>query len=263
MSVFPGTNIPTNASSRARVNEIVDNILTPRLMEFRQLEVRDERFTLLPDNISWKATFGNWLQGYDLAIRKNGKRLPSGPGGYNWVNWTKGTLETGVVDVGPDNRPRDTVEGTYQFDYFSVDVLEGFLIMSVDVVNTSASGPPTSYTIDNMPAYWNGVVSDLAFAVCMERLILDYDLWKPRTIFVIGPSNFEEASDSGVVSQLETLKTNAEERANRTLENEKFKSGNYLSAPTGIYYAAVQGVGGYGRGCVGGKWRGLKVNDYV
>jgi len=247
MAVFPGSYVLINASSSDRVNEIVDNLLTPRLLYFRQAYVNDEEIKLMPDGVTWKASYGNWNQDYTEVIRKNSEKLASGQ--YTITSYPYGTLTLAVAPVAGDN-----VNASYNFDYFPVSVLEGYIKMVIDIINTGAVGPPTEYTIDNAPSYWNGVIADLVFAVCMERLITDYTLWYGRVIFAI--PGIEEAGD--IVSTLETLKQNAEERANMTMENEKFKVGNHLALPTAAYYAAVRGFGGVGYG----RLRGIKINRW-
>ena len=98
----------------------------------------------------------------------------------------------------------------------------------------------------------------------MERLILDYDLWKGRLIFALNPGDVYDGSGSGsnIVSQLELLKKNAEQRAQATMENPKFKiGGNITSAPTSVYYSAVRGIGGRNTmNNSGGKLRGFRRN---
>ena len=84
-----------------------------------------------------------------------------------------------------------------------------------------------------------------------------------RLVFAINPGDVYDGSGSGsnVVSQLELLKKNAEERAQNTLDNPKFKiGGNITSAPTDVYYSAVRGIGGRNTGRNGGKLRGFKRN---
>jgi len=156
------------------------------------------------------------------------------------------------------------VELTYQFDYFPANILDGILRQAVDFVNTAAVGSPTDYTPDTMPSYWAGVVTDLSFAVCMERLMLDQTLWRQKVLYALGPNDFESGGGD-IFSSLEALKQNAEERANITLNNERFKIGNYQSPPTQIYYNAIRGVGGgrlFGPHNSGfyGKLRGYRPN---
>jgi len=250
---YPGTNIPIEQSTSTRVNRIVDNCLTPRLLLFRMITIYDEQAALKPDGLTWGLTYGNWLEDFVLQVRKNSQLLTSS--GYSDVDYTLATLKCGVPDTTADGRPLDVVNVTYQFDYFPIDVLEDFLGMVVNVVNTGAYGPPTNYTIDNAPDNWDGVLCDLAFALAMERLLLDYDLWRGRLIFALGPEEISGGSGD-ITGQLETLKSNAEERANKTMDNEKFKSGNYLSPPTATYYNAVRGLGAGGSGFCGGRGYG-------
>jgi hypothetical protein len=200
-----------------------------------------------------------------FRISKNGCQFP----GYTITSYEKGEFQVGAVDIGTDGCPRDSVEATYQFDYFPVEVLEGFFNAAVEVVNTGAIGPPTNYKLDGSgtvpPDYWDGVLLDLAFAMAMEKLLLDYDLWKYRLVFAIGP-NEVYGGGGDIVGQLETLKSNAESRAARTLENEKFKTGNYLSPPTSIYFQSIRGAGTsspHGIPFLTGRLRGWKPNRYV
>jgi hypothetical protein len=127
-------------------------------------------------------------------------------------------------------------------------VLEGFIRSAISVVNTAAVGPPTNYRFCNTPQppeFWSGVIVDIAYAMAMERILLDYELWKWRLVYAIGPQEIYGGAGGGdLASVIETLKRNAEERANKTLENEKFKTGNYLSPPTQAYWSAIRGYGG-------------------
>jgi len=175
---------------------------------------------------------------------------------------------SGGTNVGPDNRPRDVVESTFQFDYFPIEVLEGFFNAAIEVINAGAFGPPSDYKICTAPPpnYWDGVLVDLAFAMAMEKLLLDYDLWRHRLIFAIGP-NEVEGGGGDIVGQLETLKSNAEERANKALDNELFKiGGHYLAPPTSFYYQAVRGYGGssgaHGIPFSTGRLKGWKPNSW-
>jgi len=265
MAVFSGTYIPTGVASSSAFNTLIDEYLTPRLMSFRQIHIHDEPCNLSPDDqLTWSVTFGNWLQAAPLRVWKMGQELASAT--ITNVNYTYGSFQAGVVTVGADGRPREEVLCTYWFDYFPVAVLEGFFKCAIQIINATAVGSPTSYTVDTAPTSWYGVMTDLVFAQCMEKLLLDYDLWKYRLLFAIGPNEIE-GGGGDIAGQLETLKSNAEERANRAMENEKLKSGNYLSPPTLYYYDGIRGLGG-SRGAHGipfltGRLRGWKPNVWV
>jgi len=268
MAYYPSTFITIGVAGSVNYNDLVDNYLTPRLLTFRQIIIHDEAASLKPDKVTWKVTYGNWNQGDFLSdtvtIRKNGVVIPDAS--VTSVNYLRGWFQANPVDLGADMKARDTVEATYEWDYFPVAVLKNFLMQAIQIVNTSAWGSSTSYTIDYMPENWKGVVTDLAFALAIERILLDYDLWKWRLVYAIGPGEVESGGGD-IVNQLQTLKQNAEERANRTLENEKFKPGNRLSAPTVHYYDAVRGFGAsagrHGIPFSGGRLRGWNPNKFI
>jgi hypothetical protein len=262
---FPGTYIPIGAGSSPAYIHFIDDLLTPRLMSFRMIHIYDEPSRLMPDKINWGTTFGNWLVAAPLIIRKNETVLQTAA--ITNIDYVNGTYQANPIEIGLDQRPRDTLEVTYQFDYFPPAILEGLLTAAVSIVNMTAVGPPTYYTIDTAPLPWEGIISDIAFAMCMEKLLLDYDLWRYRLVFAISPADLESGGGGDVASQLTTLKQNAEERANTAMQNEKFKIGNYLSPPTRFYYAAIRGLGGssgaHGIPFLGGKLNGWKPTKFL
>lgn len=239
------------------MNNLIDNLLTPRLASFRQVCFYDEQATLDSNYLTWRTNFGNWLPDAPIKFRKNGSPTTS----VSNIDYVYGTFRAGTPEVTLDNRPVDVLEVSYMWDYFPVKILEGFYIAAVSMVNMTAAGPPTSYTVETMPTAWGGVVTDLVFAQCMEKLLLDYDLWKYRLVFAIGPSDVYGSGGSDIVGQLETLKQNAEQRAEKAMDNPKFKSGNYQSPPTGAYYTSIYGVGG-GMPFLTGRLRGWKPNRW-
>ena len=216
MSVFPGTYIPTGVGSSAQVKHLIDDLMTPRLMSFRQICIHDNPCVLSPnDNETWMATFGNWLEDAPWLIRKNQILIAQSAVTDN--NFDNGTFKALPVDIGADTRPRDTVEASYWMDYFRPEIQEGFFTAAISIINMTAIGSPTDFTIETAPTNWEGVIIDVAFAMCMEKLLLDYDLWRYRLLFAIGPNEIDSGG-SDIASQLETLKTNAEARSNKAME---------------------------------------------
>lgn len=264
MSYYPSTYIPTGVGSSAKFNTLVDTILTPRLMGFRMIHIDDEPCVLMSDGVTWKTTFGNWLEGAALTVRKNGLMLPFAS--LSDISYTYGTFKAGTPDLDGQRASRDVVEACYVFDYFPQTVLEGFLTAAISIINMTAVGPPTDYTVDTAPDNWNGIIADVAFAMAVEKLLLDYDLWRYRLVFAIGP-NEVEGGGGDIVGQLQTLKQNAENRANKAMDNEKFKTGNYLSPPTSFYFAAIRGFGGstgrHGVPFSTGRLKGWKPTKYI
>ena len=254
---FSGSDVATGAHSNSRINGIVDNLLTPRLMEFRQITIYDEPAVLMPDGATWRLSYRNWNSAFTPQVRKNSQLLVTGS--YS-ATLSAGTLV--LSGASANLSAGDNVNVTYGFDYFPVNVLAGYIYHAVDFINGAAFGSPSEYTISDAPSFWDAPIADLAVAQAMEKLILDYDLWKGRLIFAI--PNIEEGGD--IIQALETIKSNAEERAYKVLDNERFKHGNYLSPPTQNYYNAVRGGGGRGGTHTGskgyGKTRGWRINKY-
>jgi len=265
MSVFPGTFIPTGLGTTAKFSHLIDDLLTPRLMSFRMIHIADEPCELKPDRLTWYTTFGNWLQGERIILRKGGMMLDMTTDVSN-IDYVYGTFQAGTPDLDGQRVSRDVVEATYVFDYFPEMVLEGMITAAVSIINTTAVGPPTSYTVDSAPTNWEGVIVDLAFAMAMERLLLDYDLWRGRLVFAIGPNEME-GGGGDIASQLTTLKQNSEQRADKAMDNPKFKTGNYLSPPTNYYFSAIRGFGGssgaHGVPFITGRLRGWKPNKMI
>ena len=77
MANFTGTYIPIGQSLDARVNTIVDTLLTPKIIPYRQVIIYDERGTLQNDGATWNLTYGNWLPDYVIQVHLNNALVPS------------------------------------------------------------------------------------------------------------------------------------------------------------------------------------------
>jgi len=167
VSFFPGTFIPTGMGTSARYSHLVDNLLTPRLMAFRMIHIDDEVASMRPDGLTWGVTFGNWLEGSKLVILKNGKMLEDTD--ITDIDYVHGTFKVGTPDIDGQRVARDSVVVSYVFDYFPQNILEGFIYAAVSLVNVTGQGALTSYSVDEAPDNWDGVIADLAFAMAMEK----------------------------------------------------------------------------------------------
>ena len=265
MGTFSGTFIPTGLGTTATMSHIIDDLLTPRLMAFRQIHIMDVLAELDFDCQTWYTTFGNWLVGEKLIIRKNGMMMNLTTE-ITDIDYVHGRFKAGTTEVDGQRVPLDVIEMSYVFDYFPQAVLEGFVTCAVSMINCTAVGTVTSYTVDNCPTAWEGVIVDLAFAQAMEKLLLDYDLWRYRLVFAIGP-NEVEGGGGDITGQLTTLKQNAEDRAQKAMDNPRFKMGNYLAPPTSLYYSSIRGYGAssgaHGIQFLSGKLRGYKSNRWM
>ena len=114
MSYFPGTYILKGQGSTATMTHLIDDLMTPRLMGFRQIHIADEQCELRTNLTTWYTTFGNWNGGDpQIIIRKNGKMVT--PATFDYVN---GEFTFASNDIGADSSPRDVIVASYSFDYF-------------------------------------------------------------------------------------------------------------------------------------------------
>ena len=157
----------------------------------------------------------------------------------------------------------DNIMCTYNFDYFPSHVLYGFLKRAVSQINAGPVGTMSQYTLETCPEYWNGLIADYAYTYCLDKLILQYDIWKGRLVFAIGPQGLADGNDN-IISQLESQRNAAWDRINITINNPKFKAKEALAYPTQYYIDGISPMGRYpglsGRGITGGKLRGLRIN---
>ena len=199
----------------------------------------------------YKFTYNIWNTEFKEQVTLNGELIPN-------TDYTiDASLGTIIITAGVTTG--DIVELTYNFDWFGIGVLDGFVTQTVDIINTSAFGPMTVFTLADAPVQWNSVMADLTVALCMEKLILDYDLWKGKMIFAISAQGLYSDGGGDTLAVLEKIKQNSEDRAYKALENEQFKVPNSLSRPTPAYFQAVRGMGGG----MSGRLRGWKPTNIV
>lgn len=231
MATITGTYTEEANTGSARVDKLINVMVQPTIAEYRQIIIHYETATLAGKN-SCRFTYQNWNQAYPVELFLNGGAIPIDSSQYS-VDY-----EMGRMTLNFDLTPGDSIMATYCFDYFPVHVLQGYIEKAVVVLNTAGSSMPTAYTYETLPEGWLGIVADLVVAMCMERLILDYDIWKGRLIFAISNNGIYEGG-ADIVGQLETIKHNCEERAYKSIDNEKLRVGGYLAKPTQYYYEAL------------------------
>ncbi len=264
MSVFLNSYVQTGLAvanslsvNPVRTDYIIDRLVSPKILNFRQITVYDEPATLMNDNLTWKTTYANWNPTFPLVVRKNSAVLPNNEI-FN-VNNILGTLNYATIAVG------DSCNITYNFDWFSVAVLNGMILEALELINTNSFGSSTEYDLNTAPNNWDAVIANLVEASCYEKLILDRNLWSGKLIFSTSLQQTADGSDD-IVSTLQDLKQSAIERANKSMENERFKVPYALARPTPAYYRAIRG-GGMSGGSNGnisyGKFRGIRINKYI
>ena len=258
MGTIPGTYISEVDSGSERTDLLVNKLLLPHLAEYEQIMINYETGTQVSSRMV-RFTYSNWQDAYPVEIYMNN--------GTTTLDRSMFTIDhkMGKVSFNFDLEDGDNVQATYCFNYFPFYVLDGFILRAVDTANNGGVGSATDYTIDTMPASWLSIVADLVLSMCMEKLILEYDLWKGRLIFAIAGNGFYEGSDN-IVSQLETIKHNSEDRAYKQLENPKFKAPEALATPTDHYYEAllVGSAARYKNGNASyGALRGARFNKII
>lgn len=255
MGTITGTYIDKVETGNERIDTLVNVLLPPTLEKYEQIIINYETATLLPGGVC-RFTYQNWNRAYPVEVYLNGGVTPVSPSLYD-IDYEMGRIafKEALADG-------DAVMATYCFNYFPYHILEGFIHRAVVVLNTAGNGTVTAYTVKTIPEGWLGIVADIVVSMCMEKLILEYDLWKGRLIFAISNNGIYEGNDN-IVGQLETVKKNAEERAYKSLDNAKLRAGEHLAKPTEHYYEALL-VGSSARYKNGtytyGPLRGAKFN---
>ena len=255
---YPATKIKLNQiKQNDRANFVIDKLLTPSIVQFRQIRIYNERAVRL-DDYHYKVTYQNMLND-TIQVFMNGSKIPLDVSEYTV------DLQYSIFKFNFATTTRDSFEIIYSFDYFPSHVLYGFLERAVSELNVGPVGTPTSYTFETAPQFYNGLIANYAYVFCLDKLILDYNLWRGRLVFALPPQALADGSGD-IISQLQSLRSNAWQRISIALNNAKLKAPQYLAHPTALYYQGISPLGRYsgasGKGFNGGKLRGLKINRY-
>ena len=255
---YPATKIKLNqVKDNDRANFVIDKLLTPSIVQFRQIRIYNERAVRL-DDYHYKVTYQNMLND-TIQVYMNGSKIPLDKSEYTV------DLQYSIFKFNFATTTRDSFEIIYSFDYFPSHVLYGFLQRAVSELNVGPVGTPTSYTFETAPQFYNGLIANYAYVFCLDKLILQYNIWKGRLVFALPPQSLADGSGD-IISQLQSLRSNAWQRISIALNNAKLKAPQYLAHPTALYYQGISPLGRYsgasGKGFNGGKLRGLKINRY-
>lgn len=232
-STLSGTFVYANQASTDRANYIIDEYLFNPLISFRQITIYNEILQLGSDD-KWRATYSNWNSAFPVVVRVNGRIKPLSQVTIDYVN---GTIAYTGQDI------NDDVRVTYNFAYFSATQLESSIHRAIDYINAGPVGPPSRYDIVTAPNYWDSLIADLVVVYCMERLIADFSMWRGRLIYALG-SDALQGGGTDAITQLETVKSNTEERLNSSLQNVFLKSPPYCSPATNFYFQSLWGLSG-------------------
>lgn len=231
METISGTYIEKISSGNDKLDKLVNDLLPPWLEEYEQIMINYEVGTVV-NSRTVRFTYQNWNEAFPVEVFLNNSRNTLDPSTYTVDH------EMGKITFNFDLEIGDQVMVTYSFNYFPFRVLNGFIESCLSILNTAGEGPITEYTVSSLPDTHLGVLANLVVSKCMEKLILEYDLWKGRLIFAISNNGIYDGSDS-IVGQLETVKRNVEDQAYKTLDNTKFRVPNRLAKPTAHYWEAL------------------------
>lgn len=254
---FPATYVKLKQLQSERQNNIIDNYLTPSIIEYRQITIHHQVAARIYGN-EFKLSYQNWNDNeIYVFLNNNPIRLDS--------DMYSVDRQYGKIFLNFECTAADNIMCTYNFDYFPSHVLHGFLQRAVSQINAGPVGTMSNYTLQNCPQYWDGLIADYAYTYCLDRLILDYDIWKGKLIFSISPQGLADGSDN-IISQLQSQRSSAWQRINITINNPKFKAKQALAYPTQHYIDGISPFGRYpgmsGNGVTGGRFRGLVINRF-
>jgi len=241
--------IPPANTGVSRVDGLIDTMLNSRIERFRLLQVHSEM--IQPRNSSTFYTcWANVQPAAPFDVHYNSLLANSHPAApaITLVDASSGEFSS-TFPIGTG----DQVYITYVFDYFPDPILLGIYKQAMDMVN--AYDPATNFKIQQAPQNWDGVITEMAYIICLEKLILDVTLWKSRLIF---------SEPDTMVSNLESALSGARDRAPTMIA--EMKKQPYTSPPTSSYYNAIRlgGVrsGFHGSGLGYGRTRGIRINRW-
>lgn len=250
--------VPINTGDTC-VDTIVNTMVYPQINVFCEIQANYE-VGLRQSNGSYRFSYKNWNSAFKPEVFLNGADTQLNDSMYS-IDYAKGIITPSFAST-----PGDNLICTYNFSWFTPAMLKGYVVRSLGTINNSGNGAVTSYTTKDLPVGWYGISADLCIAMCMESLIAGYTMWVGRLIFAISPNGLYDGNDN-IISQLELLKRNAEERAYKALDNPKMRAPDYLAPPTPLYWRAVSLGNGVRLGPHGqmsyGKTRGQKWNKMV
>lgn len=237
------------------IDSVINDLLYPAIFMFCEIPIYYENGLKQIDG-TYKFSYGNWNEAFVPEVFLNGSDTQLNPSNYS-IDYTKGVITPSFSASSGDN-----LMCTYNFSWFTPEMLSSFLKRSVSTINYAGQGAVTSYTFDTLPNGYYGIAADLAIAMCMETLILSYTMWSGKLIFSISANQMFDGSDN-IVSQLETIKHNAEDRAYKAIENPSLRAPYSIAKPTPAYYRSITVGNGLRTGLHGGyygKSHGIKVN---
>lgn len=246
----------TNDAETKACNTIINHFVVPAISVFCQIPVYYE-VGQRQLNGNYQFTYGNWRPSVIPEVFLNGNDNQLNPSNYE-IDYCNGIVRPKFQTQSGDN-----LMCSYNFSWFTTDMLTSYVIRSLSTINYAGNGATTNYTLKDLPQGFYGISADLVIAMCMENLILSYTMWVGKLIFAISANQLFDGSDN-IISQLETIKHNCEDRAYKAIENPQMRAAYTTVGPTPAYWRSIS-IGNGVRMSPHGtrnstKLRGMKFN---
>jgi hypothetical protein len=200
----------------SQTNAAPSSSYTERLIAFREalthhiscaqaIPVYFEQAKPSRDNTTFKFSFENWNQSSGVKIYRN-ETVINADAEVNYF--------TGSVTFDTQLLPQETVNADYNFQWFSEEELDRFLVNALQTVNTFP--PHSGYTLDDVPNRYIPAVLYGAAKDALRNLMMCLNFQQPAQVFG-GTEHAEKA-----FANFETLKKNYESDWEKLLEQKKF-----------------------------------------
>lgn len=162
---------------------IINNFILPSLGFVQKIPLHNEVGVVAKDRRVVRFIYGHWLDSFPIIVRRN-----------RTIFLTEGTDYTvdevvGEIALTQDLAPGDEIDIDYYFQYFTNQELVDFLELTLRDLNSRK--PATAFTMENAPLEWDGALVTGVMIKCIERMMLDFNLWRPYLIWV-DPSWFRD-----------------------------------------------------------------------
>lgn len=124
MALFPGTVVEEFESEHPRMTYIINFLMSSQMVEYWQIGIHYETGNRMNPSVranSFKFSYQNWNVGFEPEIYLNGSDTPLDKSLYE-VDYLNG-----IVELKIDVEPGDNVQCSYNFCYFPLYHMEGYI----------------------------------------------------------------------------------------------------------------------------------------
>lgn len=162
---------------------IINNFILPSLGFVQKIPLHNEVGVVDKDRRTIRFIYTNWLTTMPIIIRKNRATILT-----ETTDYTVDALD-GEILLTQDLAAGDEIEADYYFQYFLNQEIVDLLELTLRDLNSRK--PATAFIMSNAPLEWDGALVTGTMMKLIERLLLDFNLWRPHLIWV-DPSWFRD-----------------------------------------------------------------------